>query len=104
MYDVLEVLFFRTGEYRDDAGRPQEPLVALQHALGDEFEVEPLEVVSEDPLIDHARQVVRIIASTEEFEEMDEFEAHVRELADEDRFPWKRIGAVPVGETEVDLG
>lgn len=104
MYDVLEVLFFRTGEYRDNAGRPQEPLTALQHALGDEYEVEALEVVSEDPLVDHGRQVVRIIAATEEFEAIDEFEARVRELADEDRFPWKRIGAVPVGETETELG
>ena len=37
------------------------------------------------------------------FESAIDFEAQLRELADEDEFQWKLIGAVPVGQTETVL-
>ena len=58
--------------------------------------------MTETPL-DDSRQVVRIIAASEEFESGQDFEECVRELASEDEFPWQRIGAVPVGGTEMVL-
>jgi hypothetical protein len=78
-------------------------VIALRDALGGDFEVEAHEFVAEDPF-DRSRQVIRIIASTDEFESAEEFEAQLRELADDKLFPWQRIGAVPVGETKTVLG
>lgn len=97
MYDILEVLFF----HQPSADR-RAALDRLQEALHGDFEVEGHEFVTETPL-DDSRQVVRIIASSEEFESGQDFEERVRDLASEDEFQWQRIGAVPVGGTETVL-
>jgi hypothetical protein len=69
----------------------------LCKAFDGDFEVEEHEFVAE------SRQVIRIIATPATFESAFDFEAHLRELADEDEFQWKLIGAVPVGQTETVL-
>ncbi|EPX96161.1 MULTISPECIES: hypothetical protein [Ralstonia] len=102
MFDILEVLFFHTKKLRDQSGRLQDPLTALQSALGADFEVEPHEYVGASGL-DSSRQIVRIAATTTEYTSAQEFEIRVRELADAETFPWQRIGAVPVGQTETVL-
>lgn len=70
---------------------------SLREAFDGDFEVEECEFV------DESRQVIRIVAATEQFESAVEFETHLRELAGEDEFQWKLIGAVPVGQTETVL-
>jgi hypothetical protein len=97
MYDILEVLFFH-----QPSADKRAALDRLQEALNGDFEVEGHEFVTETPL-DDSRQVVRIIAASDEFDSGQEFEECVRELASEDEFPWQRIGAVPVGGTDTVL-
>ncbi|MGF6996866.1 hypothetical protein [Paraburkholderia sp. GAS32] len=92
MYDILEVLFFH-----QDGNDKRTALDNLNETFDGDFEVEQHEFV------DESRQVIRIIATTEQFESATDFEAHLRELADEDEFQWKLIGAVPVGQSETEL-
>lgn len=92
MYDILEVLFFHTGT--EENGKA---LAALREVLDSRFEIEAHE------FLDAGRQVVRILSSDEAFESAREFEDRLREVADEDAFPWKLIGAVPVGHTDLEL-
>jgi hypothetical protein len=92
MYDILEVLFFH------QAGKDKRAVLdSLRQAFDGDFDVEELEFV------DDSRQVIRISAAAEQFESAIDFEAQLRELADEDEFQWKLIGAVPVGQTETVL-
>jgi hypothetical protein len=92
MYDILEVLFFH------QLGRDQRfALDSLREAFNGDFEVEALE------FMDESRQVIRIIATSEEFESAADFDSRIRELAGEEEYHWKVIGAVPVGESETVL-
>lgn len=92
MYDILEVLFFHEpdGDTRADLER-------LRDALGDDFEI------GEHEFIEDRRQVLRIVAVTDEFESAVDFDSHLRKLTSEEDFRWKVIGAVPVGQTETVL-
>ncbi len=92
MFDILEVLFFHQADNDKRA-----VLENLREAFDGDFDVE------EHESVDESRQVIRIIAITEQFESAIDLEAHLRELADEDEFQWKLIGAVPVGQTETVL-
>ncbi|MFM0027374.1 hypothetical protein PQR70_14040 [Paraburkholderia madseniana] len=92
MYDILEVLFFHQA-----SSDKRVALDNLREAFDGDFEVE------EHEFVDESRQVIRIVAATEQFESASDFEAHLREMADEDEFQWKLIGAVPVGQTETVL-
>ncbi|MGP8431922.1 hypothetical protein ACT2FY_00425 [Paraburkholderia fungorum] len=92
MYEILEVLFFHQA-----SSDKRVALDNLSEAFDGDFEVE------EHEFVDESRQVIRIVATTEQYESATDFEAHLRKLADEDEFQWKLIGAVPVGQSETEL-
>jgi hypothetical protein len=92
MYDILEVLFFH-----QDANDKRLALDGLREAFDGDFDIE------EHEFVDDSRQVIRIVSTTEEFDSAVEFEERLRELAAEDEYQWKLIGAVPVGQSETVL-
>lgn len=99
MYDVLEVLYFHK-----PGSDKEKSLDALRAAIAPDFIVQGMKFVDRSAFTD-CRQIVHISTPVHgPFTTAQEFEASVREVAPEDRFPWQRIGAIPVGQTGVVWG
>lgn len=98
-YDILEVLYFH-----EPGSDKEKSIQRLQEAIGPDFEVEPLEIADNNGWA-NSRQWVRIAALFEKtFASAAEFEAALRKIAPEESYPWQRVGAVKVGETQTTLG
>jgi hypothetical protein len=94
VYNILEVLFFH-----QPGSDKEKNLMRLQERIRPNFEVEGLEFITATEF-DESRQVVRIASVADEFESAQDLDERIRLFAPQDEFSWRRIGAVPAGETE----
>lgn len=88
-YNIPDVLFFH-----EAGGDTRAALESLHDAFEGDFRIEEHELIGE------RRQVLRLLAATDEFKSTSDFNARLRKQAAGDNFHWKVIGAVPVGQTE----
>ncbi|WP_028217675.1 hypothetical protein [Paraburkholderia oxyphila] len=92
MYHIPEVLFSH-----EPGGDTCVALERLRDAFEGDFRI------GEHEFIDERRQVLRLLAATDEFESTIDFNGRLRKRTAGDDFQWKVIGAVPVGQTEAVL-
>lgn len=92
-FDQLEVLFLHK-----PGSDKVVSLETLRRVVQPKFAVEGV-AFANDGHFSNSRQIVRFRADRS-YTSIQEFEACARELAPEAQFPWQRIGAVPVGQTQ----
>ncbi|MCD5330669.1 hypothetical protein ACFFU8_01235 [Chromobacterium piscinae] len=98
-FNILEVLYFHV-----PGSDKEKSIQRLHEVLGPGFEVEPMEIADNNGW-SNSRQWVRIAARFgRTFSSAAEFENELREIAPEANYPWQRVGAVKVGETQTTLG
>lgn len=92
-FNQLEILFLHK-----PGSDKAKSLDVLRQAVQESFSVEGC-AFANDGSFSNSRQIVRLRADRS-YTSAQDMEVRARELAPEDQFPWQRIGAVPVGQTQ----